>query len=88
MRRPYNPLVAEERHPDPATPADLLDEWRDAEREVKGETPGSPDWKMARKRVRHARDDFHDAEDAERENQGDDRARKQGHGGPKDVGSS
>jgi hypothetical protein len=47
-----------------------LDDWREAEHDVEKERPGSARRKMARKRADAARDDFHEAEDGEREVQG------------------
>jgi hypothetical protein len=58
------------------TVEDRLEEWRDAERQVGASEAGTARAKMARKQANHARDVFHEAEDAEREHQGDRRARK------------
>ena len=55
---------------------DRLDDWRDAERDADKEEPDSAARKMARKRADAARDDFHEAEDVEREVQGNHRPRK------------
>jgi hypothetical protein len=54
----------------------LLDDWREAERDAQGEEPDSAARKMARQRADMARGDFHEAEDLEREHQGDHRLRK------------
>ena len=55
---------------------DRLDEWREAERDAEAESPDSAARKMARKRADAARNDFHEAEDVERELQGNHRPRK------------
>ena len=63
---------------------DLLDDWRGAERDAEKEVPDSAARKMARKRADSARDDFHEAEDVEREVQGNHRPRK--HDAPESEG--
>jgi hypothetical protein len=70
----------DEREPELEQPSvgDLLDEWREAERDAEAEVPESAGRKMARKRANHARDEFHEAEDDERERQGNPRPRKPG----------
>lgn len=65
----------------PRTPAqyrvrDLLEEWRDAEREVEKHRPESAAWRMARQLADTIRAEYHEAEDVEREVHGDIRPRK------------
>ena len=55
--------------------AELLEEWREAERDAEAEAPDSPARTMARKRADAARDGFHDAEDEEHRRLGDDSPR-------------
>jgi hypothetical protein len=55
---------------------DRLDEWREAERDAATTEPGSAAHEMARKRADAAREEFHEAEDVEREVQGNHRPRK------------
>jgi hypothetical protein len=57
-------------------PAELLEEWREAERDADRETSGSAAEEMARKRAAGARDTFHDSEDDERDRQGNHRPRR------------
>ena len=67
----YDPSV-DEREPEleEKMPAELLEEWREAERDADHETPGSSAEEMARKRAAGARDAYHDGEDEERDRQG------------------
>ena len=67
-----------EREPEPehSTPADSLEEWREAERDAEAQPPGSAAAKMARQRADAARDDFHEAEDEVGDRQGNHRPRK------------
>lgn len=75
-RRAYGSSVGDEPKPQHDRVHDRLDEWRDAERDAEKEEPGSAARKMARKRAEVARDDFHAAEDMEREVQGNHRPRR------------
>lgn len=67
---------------------DRLDEWRNAERDAENESPDSAARKMARKRADAARADFHEAEDVERELQGNHRPRKHEPDEPEDAESA
>lgn len=55
---------------------DLLEAWREAEREVEKHEPGSAAYRMARQLADTARTDYHESEDVEREVQGNHRERK------------
>ena len=70
--------MTEERDPDAETetPTEFLEGWREAERDAAKAEPGSAAEQMARMRADAARDQFHDAEDEEREHQGNHRPRK------------
>ena len=67
----------EEREPAPesADVAELLEDWREAERDADAEAPNSAAARLAHQNADAARDEFHDAEDEERERQGDHRPR-------------
>ena len=53
-----------------------LDDWREAEREAGGLALGSAERRMADRRVDRAREAFHEREDEERRDYGDDRPRR------------
>ena len=55
---------------------DLLDDWREAERDADATRPETAARTMARQRADLARDEFHEAEDAERARQGDETPRR------------
>lgn len=68
--------MVEERYPEHKSDVpDLLEAWRDAERDAEAETPGSAARGMARKRAEAAKRAFHEAEGEERERQGNQRPR-------------